>query len=201
MNGFWEDLNETPQKDALLTKRGLRISFSKKELNDFFGKLLEKRPLECMVGETSFWVLIPSLAAIYSFPLILCITRNPWYTLMSSLGLMISMSLFNQFSYNYNVNNYLVKPASNILPKLLINSFGTVFLYMTGADIWLAALPFIWWFLNDFVPIIYLITELLLIKAKTLMWNLGDPDGVLKQVGIYWAKKYNLKTGENGKVL
>ncbi len=201
MNGFWEDLYETPQKDALVTKRGLRISFSQKELNDFFGKLLEKRPLEYMVGETSFWVLIPSLAAIYSFPILLCITGNPWYTLMSSLGLMISMSLFNQFSYNYNINNYLVKPASNIIPKLLINSLGSIFLYMTGADIWLTALPFIWWFLNDFVPVIYLLTEILLIKAKTLMWNLGDPDGVLRQVGIYWAKKYNLKTGENGKVL
>ncbi len=201
MNGFWEDLNETSQKDALVTNRGLRISFSRKELNSFFGRLLEKRPLECMVGETSSWVLIPSLVAVYSFPIILYITNNPWYTLMSSLGLMISMSLFNQFSYNYKINNYLVKPASNIIPKLFINLLGAVFLYMTGADVWLAVLPFIWWALNDFVPIVYLITEILLIKAKTAMWNLSDPDGVLRQVGMYWAKKYDLKVNENGKVL
>lgn len=201
MNRFWEDLHETPQRDALVTKRGLRISFSRKELNEFFGKLLDKRPLECMVGETSFWVLIPSLVAIYSFPIILYITTNPWYTLMSSLGLMMSMSLFNQGSYNFKVNNYLVKPASNIIPKLLINLLGAISLYKIGANIWLVVMPFIWWVLNDFIPVVYLLTELLLIKAKTWMWKLADPDGVLRQVGIYWAKKYDLKVSENGKVL
>ncbi len=202
MNEFWEDLTDTPERDALVTKRGLRINFSRKELNRFFGSLLEKRPLECMVGETAHWVLIPSLVAVYSFPIILFITKNPWYTLMSSLGLMMSMSLFNQFSYNYNINKYLVKPASSILAKLTINTVGAILLlYQAGTSLWLVFLPFIWWLLNDFVPVIYLLSEMFLIKIKAWMWNLADPDGVLRQVGVYWAKKYGLEINEYGKVL
>lgn len=198
---FWEDLMETPEKDALVTRRGLRISFSRKELTKFFGILLGKRSLECMVGETAYWVLIPSLVAIYSFPILLFITKNPWYTLMSSLGLMMSMSLFNQFSYNFTINKYLVKPASNILAKLTINALGAILLYQAGMSLWLVGLPFIWWALNDFIPVIYLLSEMVLIKIKSWMWNLADPDGVLRQVGIYWAKKYGMKTNEHGKVL
>lgn len=201
MNDFWEDLTETPERDAVVTRRGLRISFSRKELTKFFGSLLGKRPLESMVGETAYWVLIPSLVAIYSFPILLFITKNVWYTLMSSLGLMMSMSLFNQFSYNFPINKYLVKPASSILAKLTINTLGAVLLYQAGTSLWLVVLPFIWWALNDFVPLIYLLSEMILIKAKTWMWNLADPDGVLRQVGIYWAKKYGLETNEHGKVL
>lgn len=201
MNDFWEDLTETPERDAVVTRRGLRISFNRKELTKFFGSLLGKRPLESMVGETAYWVLIPSLVAIYSFPILLFITKNVWYTLMSSLGLMMSMSLFNQFSYNFPINKYLVKPASSILAKLTINTLGAVLLYQAGTSLWLVVLPFIWWALNDFVPLIYLASEMILIKAKTWMWNLADPDGVLRQVGIYWAKKYGLETNEHGKVL
>jgi len=201
LSEFWQDINETPQKDALITGSGLRISFSRKELNDFFGKLLKKRELECMVGETASWVLIPSLVAIYSFPIILFITKNPWYSLMSSLGLMMSWSLFNQSSYNYKINKYLVKPGSSIIPKIIVNLFGATALYMSGASIWLVVLPFIWWVLNDFIPIIYLLSELILIKPKSWMWTLADPDGVLRQVGIYWAKKYGLEISETGKVL
>lgn len=201
MNDFWEDIKETPERDALMTKRGLRISFSKKELTKYFGKLLEKHPLECMVGETAYWVLIPSLVAIYSFPIILFITKNPWYSLMASLGFMMSTSLFNQSSYNYTINKYFVRPAANILAKLTINIVGSVLLYQAGVSIWLVVLPFIWWLLNDFLPLIYLLSEMILMKFKTGMWNLADPDGVLRQVGIYWAKKYGLEVNENGKVL
>lgn len=201
MNDFWEDIKETPERDALMTKRGLRISFSKKELTKYFGKLLAKHPLECMVGETAYWVLIPSLVAIYSFPIILFITKNPWYSLMASLGFMMSTSLFNQSSYNYTINKYFVRPAANILAKLTINIVGSVLLYQAGVSIWLVVLPFIWWLLNDFLPLIYLLSEMILMKFKAGMWNLADPDGVLRQVGIYWAKKYGLEVNENGKVL
>ncbi len=113
----------------------------------------------------------------------------------------VDVFISNQGSYNFKVNNYLVKPASNIIPKLLINLLGAISLYKIGANIWLVVMPFIWWVLNDFIPVVYLLTELLLIKAKTWMWKLADPDGVLRQVGIYWAKKYYLKVSENGKVL
>lgn len=200
MNEFWENLSEAPDKKALVTKRGLRISFSRKELTDFFGLLLEKRPLECMVGEAAYWVLIPSLVSIYSFPIALYFSNNPWYSLMAALGLLMSMSLFNQSSYNYTINKYLVKPASSMIPKFTVNFFSALLLNKSGSSIWLVMLPFIWWVLNDFLPVVYLVSELLLIKIKSWMWDLADPDGVLRQVGIYWAKKFDLTINENGRI-
>lgn len=201
MKEFWEDFTESPNKDAVLTKRGLRISFGKKELQEYFGRLLDKRPLEYLIGETAYWVLIPSLSAIYSFPIILFITKNPLYTFMASLGLMMSMSLFNQSSYNYFINKYLVRPAASLLAKLTINFVGALLLYRADVSIWMVILPFIWWILNDFVPIIYLLSEFILMRFKMWMWNLADPDGVLRQVGIYWAKRYKLEVSKHGKVL
>lgn len=201
MDDFWENLSETPDKKALVTKRGLRISFSRKELMDFFGVLLEKRPLECMVGEAAHWVLIPSLVSIYSFPVILYFSHNPWYSLMAALGLLMSMSIFNQSSYNYMINKYLVRPASSMIPKFAVNFTFALLLNRTGNDLWLVVLPFIWWIFNDFLPIVYLVSELLLIKIKSWMWNLADPDGVLRQVGIYWAKQFNLSINQNGKII
>lgn len=201
MKLFWKEIIETPDKKAILTKGGLRINFSIKELQKFFGSLLDKHPLECMVAETSYWVLIPSLVSIYSFPIILLITLNPWYALMSSLGLLISMSLFNQSSYNYYINKYIVRPAASLAAKLAFYLIMLFLLNKSGVSGWLLALPLIWWIFNDFVPLIYLAIEMLLLKAKMWMWNLADPDGVLRQVGIYWAKKHGLKTNENGRVL
>ena len=198
---FWEDLTDVPEQNAILTKRGLRISFGKKELQEYFGHLLDKRPLEYLVGETAYWVLIPSLSAIYSFPIILFVTKSPFYTFMASLGLMMSMSLFNQSSYNYIINRYLVRPAASLLAKLSINLVGAYLLYQADVAIWLVILPFIWWTLNDFVPLIYVLSEFILLRIKMWMWNLADPDGVLRQVGIYWAKKYNMEVTKHGKVL
>jgi hypothetical protein len=201
LKDFWEELTEAPEENAIFTKRGLKISFEKKELQNYFGRLLDKRPLECLIGETAYWVLIPSLAAIYSFPIVLFITKSPLYTLMASLGLMMSMSLFNQSSYNFFINKYLVRPAASLLAKLTINVVFAVLLYRADVSIWLVILPFIWWILNDFVPIIYVLSEFILMRIKMWMWNLADPDGVLRQVGIYWAKRYKMQTNKHGKVL
>jgi len=198
---FWEDLNEVQGEDSLVTKGGLKIHFSRRELEEHFGLLLDKRPLETLVGETAYWLLIPALVSIYSFPIMLYISRNMFYSIMASVGLMMSTSLFNQFSYNYAVNNYLVKPAVHPIAKLLINFIFAVLLYRAEESLWYVITPFIWWILNDRIPIIYLVSELLMIKFKQWMYNLGDPDGVLRQAGIYWAKKYDLEATKSGKIL
>ncbi|MEA1962509.1 MAG: hypothetical protein U9N81_14800 [Bacillota bacterium] len=200
MNDFWEELNEAAGEDTLITKGGLTINFSRKELKEHFGILLDKRPLECMIGETAQWLLIPSLFAIYSFPVILFISNNLFYTIMASLGLMMSTSLFNQSSYNYAINKYLIKPAVSPIPKALINLVFAILLYRDGHNVWFLMSPFLWWILNDRIPLIYLLSELILLKAKGWMYNLADPDGVLRQVGIYWAKKYELDITKSGKV-
>lgn len=197
---FWEELRDVPGEDALLTKGGMKISFSRRELSDYFNILLEKRPLEILAGETAYWVLIPSLVAVYSFPVLLFITKKIGYSLLAALGLMMSMSLFNQSSYNYFINKYLVKPASSNIPKLLINMIFAILLYRNGYSILYALLPFIWYILVDRIPIIYLLSELLMLRVKTWMYNLADPDGVLRQVGWYWAKKHNLEQSETGRV-
>jgi len=194
-------LNEVPGEDSLITKGGLKIHFSRKELREHFGLLLDKRPLEILVGETAYWLLIPALISIYSFPIILYISRNFFYTIMASIGLMMSTSLVNQGSYNHTVNTYLVKPAVNPIPKLLVNFIFGVLLYRAEGSFWYLLTPFIWWILNDRIPIIYLLSELLMIKFKNWMYNLGDPDGVLRQVGIYWAKKLDLEATKSGKIL
>jgi hypothetical protein len=198
---FWEEINEVPGEDALVTKGGLRINFSRRELKEHFGILLNQRPLELMIGETAYWLLIPSLVSIYSFPVILFISNSIFYSIMASLGLMMSTSLFNQGSYNHKVNSFLVKPATNIIPKLLINLVFAILLYRTGKDVWFLLIPFIWWILNDRIPLIYLLSELIMLKVKGWMYNLADPDGVLRQVGMYWAKKYDLEVTKSGKVL
>ena len=201
MKEFWEDLNEVPSEDSLVTKGGLKINFSRRELKEHFGLLLDKRPLEVLVGETAYWLLIPALVSVYSFPILLYISKSLFYTTMAALGLMMSTSIFNQHSYNHVVNTYLVKPAVNPIAKLLVNSIFAVLLYRAEGNVWYLLAPFVWWILNDRIPLIYLLSELLMIKFKKWMYNLGDPDGVLRQAGIYWAKKYDLEVTKSGKII
>lgn len=194
MKDFCDQQIVMDNDDGLVTKDGLKISFSRKELSEHFGILLDKRPLECLVGETAYWLLIPSLAAIYSFPLILYISEKFLYTFMASLGLMMSTSLFNQNAYNYPINKYLIRPAAHPLAKTFFNLIFAVLLYQKGHNFWYVVTPFIWWILNDRIPLVYLLSELLMIRVKKLMYSLADPDGVLRRVAIYWAKKYHLVT-------
>lgn len=201
MKEFWEEIHEIPGEEGIITKGGFRISFSRKEIERFFGVLLEKKKLEELLGETAYWLLIPSLVSIYSFPVILFISKNLLYTVLASLGLMMSMSLFNQSSYNYKINNYLVRPAVNPVPKFLINLVFAILMYRAGLGVWFLLLPFLWWILNDRIPLLYLISELIMIKVKSWMYTHADPEGVLKQVALYWAKQYNLSVSETGRIL
>lgn len=201
MKEFYEDLYDLPEQNALKTKGGFFIGFSREELSSYFGLLLEKKSLEQMVGETVYWVLIPSIVSIYSYPIILFITGNLGYTLLASLGLLMSMSLFNQSSYNYSINRYLVRPLSNIVPKALFNILGSFLLFRTGHSTFISISPLIWWLLNDRIPLVYLVIELLMIKIKSRMYKLSDPDGVLRQVGIYWAKRYDFTITEDGQII
>lgn len=201
MKEFWEDLSEVPGEHSLVTKGGLKINFSRRELKAHFGLLLDKRPLEVLVGETAYWLLIPALVSVYSFPILLYISKSLFYTTMAALGLMMSTSLFNQFSYNHVINTYLVKPAVSPIAKLLVNLIFAILLYRAEGNVWYLLAPFVWWILNDRIPLIYLFSELLMIKFKKWMYNLGDPDGVLRQAGIYWANKYDLEVTKSGKIL
>lgn len=200
MEDFYEELYEVDDQDAIKTKGGLYIAFSRKELSKYFGILLQKRSLEQMVGETAYWLLIPSIVGIYSFPIILFISKNFIYTLLASIGLLMSMSLFNQTSYNYFINRYIVRPLANPIPKALINAVFAILLFRADIGIWLAISPVIWWILNDRIPVIYLLLELLMLTIKGWLYKLADPDGVLRQVAIYWAKKHGLTINEDGKI-
>jgi hypothetical protein len=194
MKDFCDTVIAQDNEDGLITKDGLKISFSRRELNKQFGVLLEKRPLECLIGETAYWLLIPSLAAIYSFPVILFISQKFFYTIMASLGLMMSTSLFNQNAYNYHINKYLIRPAAHPLVKTIFILIFAALVYQSTHNYWHVITPFIWWIFNDRIPLIYLISEMLMVKVKKLMYKLADPDGVLRRVAIYWVKKYKLSS-------
>jgi len=200
-DGFWQDVNDLPHEDAAQTKGGMKLSFSRQELENYFGVLLEERPLEQLVGETSIWVLIPTTISIYVFPIILLVTGSLTYSMLSSVGLMMSFSMLNQSSYNYKLNRYVVRPASHAIPKIIFAIGAGVALGQLGYSIWIALWPIFWYLLIDRIPIIYLLSELLMVKLKTWMYALPDPDGVLRQVGWYWAKKLSLRQNDTGKII
>lgn len=200
MADFWQDLFDIPEEKALHIKGGLKIGFSRKELQDYFNILLDIRPLERLVGETACWVLIPSTLAIYSFPIMFWITKSLFLTCVGSFGFMMSFSLLNQSAYNYFINRYLVRFFAHIIPKVIFLIAAAIMLYQSNHNLFIAFFPFLWYLFIDRIPILYLLSELMLAKTKTWMYNLPDSDGVLRQVGWYWARKYRLTQSKSGKV-
>lgn len=201
MAEFWQDLTDVPQEGALQTKGGMKISHTRQELEEYFSILLESRSLEQLAGETAYWVLIPSIVAVYSFPVMLWITKSVGWAALGSFGLMMSFSLLNQSAYHYLINKYLIRPASHALPKLLFIAGLSLLLYQSERNLYVALFPLLWYVFIDRVPILYLLSELMLVKTKAWLYKLPDPDGVLRQVGWYWARKYGLRQSDSGKIL
>lgn len=200
MTDFWKDLFDIPEEKAIQIKGGMKIGFSRQELEDYFNILLEERPLERMAGEAACWVLIPSTAGVYSFPIILWVTQSLALASLGSLGFMMSFSLLNQGAYNYFINRYFIQILVHLIPKVLFLTAAALLLYKNGYSLLISLFPFLWYIFIDRIPVLYLISELFLAKTKGWMYKLPDPDGVLRQVGWYWARRYHLTQSESGRV-
>lgn len=201
MADFWQEFTEIEHEHALQTQGGMKIGFSRQELEDYFNVLLEKRSLEQMIGETAYWVLIPSTIAVYSFPVLLLISNSLLWAVLGSFGFMMSFSVLNQSIYNYVFNRYIVRPVSHAVPKVMLMTASGVYFYWSGLGVITALFPLFWYFVIDRIPILYLLCELLLIKTKSWLYKLPDPDGVLRQVGWYWARKYKLAQNDSGRII
>lgn len=201
MTDFWQDFTEIEHEHALQTQGGMKIGFSRQELEDYFNVLLEKRSLEQMIGETAYWVLIPSIIAVYSFPVLLFVSNSLLWAVLGSFGFMMSFSVLNQSMYNYVFNRYIVRPVSHAIPKVVVMILAGVYFYLNDMGIITALFPLFWYFIIDRIPILYLICELILIKTKSWLYKLPDPDGVLRQVGWHWARKYKLAQNDSGRII
>ena len=200
MADFWQDLFDIPEEKALQIKGGMKISFSRQELKDYFDILLDIRPLERLAGETACWVLIPSTTGVYSFSIIFWVTKSLVLASLGSLGFMMSFSLLNQGAYNYFINKDFVRVFVHLITKVLYLIAAALLLYKNGHTLFISLSPFLWYIFIDRIPILYLISELLVAKTKSWMYKLPDPDGVLRQVGWYWARRYHLTQSESGRV-
>jgi len=126
---FAVEFRNIPDKGIFL-KGGLKFRSDESETRRRYKPLLRRVPLEILLGEAALWVLWPSTAAIWIFPLLLLRLRIDIAVLVD-IGIFFAVQIADMLFYSRTFNYVGFILANRALQALLYAMWG-VWLWFSG---------------------------------------------------------------------
>jgi hypothetical protein len=170
---------------GVIAQGGLKFRASEQSLRHYFAPILPFVSLNDLIGETVFWILMPSTIAIWAFPPLLYLTEFPW-ALVWMFGLYILLQVVHLLLY-IKLLNYVVFILGNKVLQFIAYVVLVVASALTGHIAWAIALAAV--FLFYAVGVSEIFASILTFPMNRFV-GLPTSDQLLRLIGWYYGRKY-----------
>jgi len=166
---------------------GLKFRADENMLRHYFAPILSYISLNELIGEATFWSLLPSTLAIWVFPIFLYF-KGTFYALMATLILSNIMEILHQLFYSKIINYAIFILANNILALIVYFILAIILIHLNFFKE--AIVLIVWGFfsISGLVEIIFFPIDLALVK----FFGLPKSDQILRNIGWHYGRKLGL---------
>lgn len=191
MGFFWVEYQNVPGQ-CVYAKGGLKFRADEDALLRYFAPILPYVSLNDLIGEAVFWILLPSILAIWTFPIFLY-SQGILFAIIATAVLYLIAEILTLIFYIKPLN-YLVFIFANPLLKVAAYIVWAIILILSGSI--LEAIILGIYFLFFAFGLDVLMFGFLLIPLFVKLFSLAPSDQVLRNINWYYGRKFGLDPTE-----
>ena len=184
MGLFAVDFNNV-EGQGVIAQGGLRFRADEASLRRYFAEILPHVSLNDLIGEATFWLLLPSAIAFWLFPVLLYYLDIS-FAVYATAAIYLVATVSHFLVYSKPVN-YLVLLFSQRVPRLIAYAGWATILVLKGLTTKAIVLGAAYLVFGFGVEARMIGTLLSPVYAK--LFSLPPSDQVLRNVGWYYAEK------------
>ena len=176
------------------TKQGIftdsQIWFRTREawLNEYAGKVFDRKPLELLLGETAVWVRSPQTLALWLLPLLLIATGST-QALLTSFIVFVTWSILGPALVNRPMT-----PALRFLEVVIIQAlvYVGVLSWLASSNDYIGTILSLAWFVGLRWGLVEWMFRPLFKRLHALLYRIPVPDTILRTLIIRAALHYRI---------